>query len=65
MAPLASVKHEYVSFNQARDDFAENMTRKTDDKVSGYVNLGNVIVDDAEITTGDHDGMAVSMEARK
>lgn len=65
VAPLASVKHDYVSFNRARDDFAENMTRKTEYKVSGYVNLGNVIVDDPQITTGDHDGMAVAMKAGK
>ncbi len=52
-------KHQFVSFNQARDDFAENIDRKTEYKVSGYVNLSNVIVDDPKVTTGDHDGIAV------
>ncbi len=65
VAPFAAVKHEYVSFNQARDDLAENMTRKTEHKISGYVNLGNVITDDPKITTGDHDGIAVSIMAGK
>jgi len=63
--PLASVKHQFVSFNQARDDFAGNVDRKTDYRISGYVNLNNMIVGDPSVTTGDHDGMAVLITAGK
>lgn len=63
VAPLSKVKHQYVSFNQARDDFAQNINRKTEYRINGYVNLGNVITDDPKITTGDHDGMAISLKA--
>lgn len=65
VVPLAKIKHQYVSFNQARDNFAENINRKTEYKVSGYVNLNNVIVADPKITTGDHDGIAVLLKAGK
>lgn len=65
VVPWAKIKHQFVSFNQARDDFAENISRKTEYQVSGYVNLSNVIVNDPKITTGDHDGIAVSLKAGK
>lgn len=65
VTPLSKIKHEFVSFNQARDDFAGNMDKRTKYRISGYVNLSNVIVDDAKITTGDHDGIAVSIVAQK
>ncbi len=65
VTPLAKIKHEFVSFDQARDDFAENISRKTEYQVSGYVNLSNVIMADPKITTGDHDGIAVLLKAGK
>lgn len=65
VTPLQKIKHEFISFNQARDDFAENMDRKTKYRINGYVKLSNVIVDDPKITTGDHDGIAVSIVAQK
>lgn len=65
VTPLATIKHEFVSFDQARDDFADNISRKTQYQVSGYVNLDNVIVADPKITTGDHDGIAVLLKAGK
>ncbi len=65
VAPLASVRHQYVSFNQARDDFAESLDRKTAYKTTGFVSLDNAIVTDPDITTGDHDGTAVLIMAEE
>jgi hypothetical protein len=62
VVPLAKVRHQYVSFNRARDDFAQKLTRNGAYQVRGYVNLDNFIISDA-ITTGDHDGIAVLIVA--
>jgi hypothetical protein len=55
--------HQYGSFNRARDDFTQRLDRNTAYKVSGFVNLGNALIDDPKLTTGDHDGMAVVVRA--
>jgi hypothetical protein len=57
--------HRYTSFNQARDDFARGLEAHTAFKAAGFVPLGNVVTDDAQITTGDHDGRAVALRAVK
>ncbi len=59
--PFRDPPHQYGSFNRARDDFTQRLDRQTDFKVSGFVNLGNALIDDPKFTTGDHDGMAVVM----
>ena len=59
--PFSDPPHQYGSFNRARDDFTQRLDRQTDFKVSGFVNLGNALIDDPKLTTGDHDGMAVVM----
>lgn len=61
--PFRRPGHLYASFNRARDDFTQNLDRRTSYKVSGFVNLDNVIVGDPKLTTSDHDGMAVLVRA--
>jgi hypothetical protein len=56
--------HRYASFNQARDDFARDLDARTVFKSAGSVPLGNA-VDDAQVTTGDHDGMAVVLRTQR
>ncbi|MCG7392293.1 hypothetical protein MHY87_05185 [Microvirga sp. ACRRW] len=51
--------HRFASFNQARDDFAERMSRNTAYKVIGSVSLDNALMDNPKLTTGDHDGTAI------
>jgi hypothetical protein len=63
--PFRDPPHQYGSFNRARDDFTQRLDRLTDFKVSGFVSLGNALVDDPKLTTGDHDGMAVLVRAGK
>ena len=55
--------HRYASFNQARDDFARDLDRKTPFKSAGFVPLRNAVVGDANVTTGDHDGRAALLRA--
>jgi hypothetical protein len=54
--------HRYASFNDARDAFARGLDARTAFKASGFVTLGNA-VNDAQITTGDHDSRATLMRA--
>jgi hypothetical protein len=56
--------HRYASFNDARSAFALGLDERTAFKASGFVPLDNA-VNDAEVTTGDHDGRAVVLRARK
>jgi hypothetical protein len=56
--------HRYESFNAARDAFAGGLDENTDFKASGFVPLDNA-VNDAQVTTGDHDGRAVLLRAPK
>jgi hypothetical protein len=58
VAPLSSPKHRYVSFNRARDKFADALDGKAGFRRSGFVSLANDLADSRELTTGDHDGMA-------
>jgi hypothetical protein len=59
---LEPARHEFESFNQARDDFARQLSLKSEFKLSGTVNLDNAIVGEPDIGTGDHDGVAVLLE---
>lgn len=54
--------HGFGSFNQARDDFARQLTLKSEFKLSGFVNLDNAIVGNSRIGTGDHDGVAALLQ---
>lgn len=57
--PLRDPPHSYGSFNRARDDFTQRLDSHTDFKVSKFVDLGNALIGDPKLTTGDHDGIAV------
>jgi len=59
---FAKLKHQYASFDRARDDFSQSLDRETRYKISGFVDMGNAIVGNAHLTTGDHDGQAVLIE---
>nr|WP_279306623.1 hypothetical protein [Microvirga solisilvae] len=55
--------HRFASFNQARDDFAERMSRNAAYKMSDSVSLDNALTDNPKLTTGDHDGNAIILRA--
>jgi hypothetical protein len=61
--PIRDPPHSYGSFNRARDDFTQRLNRSTDFKVSRFVDLGNALIGDPKLTTGDHDGIAVVVRA--
>jgi hypothetical protein len=61
--PLERPGHRYASFNEARDRFSQSLDAKTPYKVKAFVPLDNALIADPEITTGDHDGIAVLLEA--
>jgi hypothetical protein len=60
---ITKVKHQYVSFDRARDAFTQKMSAKTEYRLSSFVYLGNAIPADDALTTGDHDGMAAVLRA--
>jgi hypothetical protein len=62
--PITKVKHVFVSFDRARDAFASRMSERGGYEVAGYLDLGNAIVEDPALTTGDHDGVAVLLSAK-
>lgn len=60
--PWSRPAHGFVSFNQARDDYAVRMSEGDVYRIRGLVPLGNTI-DTDQVTTADHDGFAVVLEA--
>ncbi len=56
---FADVKHGFVSFNEARDDFAVRMNENTDYKIIGKLDLKNAYLPTHQLTTADHDGAAI------
>lgn len=64
VTPLKKVRHQYNSFNHARDRFSELMDEKTSYKKVRFVNLDNAIIGPSKFTTGDHDGIAVMLELK-
>lgn len=65
VAPMSEPRHQYVSFNRARDTFADAMDGISGYDRTGFVNLDNALVDRPALGTGDHDGMAVVLTLRK
>jgi hypothetical protein len=53
--------HQYASFDRARDDFTQSMAASSRFQISGFVDLDNALLNDPQVTTGDHDGRAVLM----
>ncbi len=62
---VSKVKHQYESFDRARDAFTQKLSAKSDYRIASFVLLGSAILGDPALTTGDHDGMAVLLEAIK
>jgi hypothetical protein len=60
----ARVKHRFESFDRARDSFAQRMAERGDYAIEGFAPLGNAILGSDEVTTGDHDGVAVVLCAK-
>jgi hypothetical protein len=58
VSPFHWPEHRYDSFNRARDDFALKLDQKTEFQLIGQIDMDNAILDDAIVTTGDHDGKA-------
>ena len=58
-------EHRYASFTKARDEYAASLNRQTDFKVTGLLDMHNSIVDDPNVTTGDHDGKALFCALRR
>jgi len=63
--PSIKPEHLFVSFNQARDRFARALVEKAGFKLTTFLALGNALLDDPGIGTGDHDGVAVVLTATK
>lgn len=61
VALFETPRHQYESFDRARDDFTQRLDASTAYRIAGFVDLGNAILGDPLITTGDHDGRAVLM----
>jgi hypothetical protein len=62
--PVTKVKHRYMSFDRARDAFAARMSERGGYEIAGYMELGNAVVEDPALSTGDHDGVAVLLSAK-
>jgi hypothetical protein len=62
--PVTKVKHRYASFDRARDAFARTMCERGGYEIAGYLELGNAILGNGTLSTGDHDGVAVLLSAR-
>lgn len=63
VAPFSNPKHQYVSFNRARDKFSDAMNLKTSFKLDCFVSMENDIIGNPDTTTGDHDGQAVVLRS--
>lgn len=64
VVPLDRPGHQYESFDRARDDFGQKIDAGSTFSITGFVDMQNEIVDDPNVTTGDHDGRAVLLRAR-
>lgn len=58
-------EHLYVSFNQARDRFAQALEDKGEFRITAFIVLENAILGDPRLGTGDHDGVAAVLTAAK
>lgn len=62
---FADVKHRYSSFIAARDDFGERLSRFGGYRSAGMVDMNNALPSDSDLTTGDHDGLALVLATQK
>ena len=56
---FSKIKHTYVSFEAAKEDFAARMNERSDYKVFGEYDMLNSIQGNEVLTTGDHNGAAI------
>jgi hypothetical protein len=63
ISPLRRAKHGYVSFARARDAFARGLIEKAGFTFRENIHLGNALLGDPGLSTGDHDGFAVWLAA--
>jgi hypothetical protein len=61
---LNQVHHVFLSFNVARNDFCRKLDSGGHYAIAGNYNLNNVL-NDAKVTTADHDGQVILLVARK
>jgi hypothetical protein len=61
----SKVKHRFESFDRARDAFAQRMSESSIYKLSSFVQLGNALLGDPALSTGDHDGIAVVLTSER
>ena len=61
--PVTKTQHIYVSFCQARDNFAASLAGTGLYRAAGTVEMGNKVTGEPLLTTGDHDGRAVLLKA--
>jgi len=54
----------FISFDEARDNFALKLNEGSVYKIAGSIDLHNIINTEKE-TTADHDGKAVVFEAKE
>lgn len=62
---FAEVRHVYVSFEMAKQDFAARLQASGRYVVTGAADLQNVLPAHAAMTTGDHDGTAILLRRGK
>ena len=65
IAPTQQVKHSYESLNRSRDAFAHGMVTQGGYRVTSFISLDNTILDQPARGTGDHDGIAILLEATR
>jgi hypothetical protein len=63
ISPFIRAKHGYLSFNQARDAFADALSRRAGFTIRADIALQNAVLGDPRVGTGDHDGIAVWLSA--
>lgn len=56
--------HKYNSFIKARNNFAQKMAENTNFKIEGKIDIGNMIVNNPKLTSGDHDGYAIILQSK-
>ena len=62
---FAEVRHVYVSFEMAKQDFAARIEASGRYEVAGAVDMGSALTDHESLTTGDHDGTALVLQRKK
>jgi hypothetical protein len=53
----SAIRHDYVSFNEARDDLGQKVSANSDLELLGSADMNNRL--DGDPFTGDHDGKAI------